>query len=241
MSYVDPTATVGSAWCWWPLNISFDHQDFIKSDRISNTIVVFWFKIHLVPLILGDHCLCRKTIQIHQESSTRGKWSKAGPLEATWLGRPTPPSMAQHGPTSATSPIHGSGQETCSQAHATVGCKSVQDQRLKRGITWILGPTMAMSVIKWTWELHTHTLYYLRTTMQKGQGPHHSGGHPTWGRRPTPQFHQNASNFRTCKQAQNGAILCVDLRRFDPMAMRCSPMDSWAHLGVAPTPPLHYK
>jgi len=78
MSYVDPTTTVGSAWCWWPLNISFDHQDLIKSDRISNTIVVFCFKIHLVPLVLGDHCLCRKTIQIHQESSTRGKWSKVG-------------------------------------------------------------------------------------------------------------------------------------------------------------------
>jgi hypothetical protein len=48
------------------------------------------FKIDLVPLVLGDLCLCRKTIQKYQISSTRSNWSKAGPPWATWWGSADP-------------------------------------------------------------------------------------------------------------------------------------------------------
>jgi hypothetical protein len=47
------------------------------------------FIIDLVPLVLGDLCLYRKTIQKYQISSTRGNWRMLGPPWATWwVARP---------------------------------------------------------------------------------------------------------------------------------------------------------
>ena len=63
---------------FWPSTL---HQ---KSERIINTIVVCCFQIDMVPLVLGDTCLCRKNMQKHQRPSTRGKWDKEGPPGTTW-------------------------------------------------------------------------------------------------------------------------------------------------------------
>ena len=118
------------------------------------------FIIDLVPLVLGDLCLCRKTIHKYQISSTRSNWSKVGPPWATWWGQPTPHGIVRRGNTCATSPIHGSGKETHPQAFSATDPKSVQDQGLKMCITWIVEATMLMSLLKWTKGLHTHTLLH---------------------------------------------------------------------------------
>ena len=110
------------------------------------------------------------------------------------VGRPTPPCIGQRGTTSATSPICGSGQETHSQAHPTIGFKSVQDQRLKMFITWIVGPTIPMLVLKWT-KGFIPTLYYTsRGPTPKGEGPLISGGSPdALPHRPTLPYGSTAS------------------------------------------------
>jgi hypothetical protein len=137
------------------------------------------FTMDLFPLVLGDLCLCRKNTQKHQISNTRSKWSKAEPPRATWWGRPTSPSVGRRGNTCASSLIHGSGQETHSQAHPTVGLKSVQDQRLKRCITWIVD---SPCLCRCSNEQSTFipTLYYtLRGLTPKEEDPLVSGGRST--------------------------------------------------------------
>ena len=64
-------------------------------------------------------------------------------------------------------------QETHPQAFSTIDPKSVQDQGLKMCITWIVGVTMHMLVLKWTKGLHTHTLLHLQRPHAKGEGPTH--------------------------------------------------------------------
>ena len=49
----------------------------------------------------------------------------AGPLGATWCGQPTPPMVAQPGPTSTTSLIHSPIEETHFQAISSIDPESV--------------------------------------------------------------------------------------------------------------------
>jgi hypothetical protein len=188
------------------------------------------FTMDLFPLLLGDLCLCRKNTQKHQISNTRSKWSKAGPPRATWWGRPTPPGVGRHGNTCATSPIRGSGQETHSQAHPTVGLKSVQDQRLKRCITWIVdSPCLCQCSNEQSTFIPT--LYYTsRGLTPKEEGPLVNGG---VGRRPpTSPDGLLPPNRLSFGHMQENTVWSNMVRRFkavslvvDPRVVRCSPTD----------------
>jgi hypothetical protein len=154
-----------------------------------------------------------------------------GPPWATWWGRPTPPCIGRHGNTCATSPIHGSGQETHPQFFSIVDFKSVQDEGLKMSITWIVdspclcrcsnGQSGFIPTLYYTPGATTPkeegcsngqsgfipTLYYTPgATTPKEEGPLHSGPSPdVKGRCPMPHFHSTASPSDTCKKAHLGS------------------------------------
>ena len=107
-------------------------------------------------------------------------------------------------------------QETHSQASSTVDSKSVHDQGLKRGITWIADSPSGMSsaqMDKWC--------SYPHSTTPLGPPHHRRRAHSTVAlrpgpppRRPVPHFHSTASPSDTCKETHLGATWCIDLWQF---------------------------
>jgi hypothetical protein len=76
------------------------------------------------------------------------------------LANPTMPS-ADVAPLAPPHQSMGVANKHILQAFSTVDFKSVQDEGLKRGITWIAKLILLMLVLKWTKHVHTHTLLHL--------------------------------------------------------------------------------
>jgi hypothetical protein len=167
-----------------------------------------------------------KNIKYQTLEASGARQSHQGPLGG--VARPHPASVDVA--TLVPPPIHGSGQETHSQAHPTVGLKSVQDQRLKRCITWIVdSPCLCQCSNEQSTFIPT--LYYTsRGLTPKEEGPLVNGG---VGRRPpTSPDGLLPPNRLSFGHMQENTVWSNMVRRFkavslvvDPRVVRCSPTD----------------
>ena len=105
---------------------------------------MFWLQEQTCKFIKIKHQL-----GMEQGSDTRGHLvGSTNPTNA----RPSPTKCHLINPCQA--------KETNSQAHSIVVCMSIDQSMLQDEITWILGPTITMSMLKWTRSfIRTHHCY----------------------------------------------------------------------------------
>jgi hypothetical protein len=102
-------------------------------------------------------------------------------------------------------------KKTHSKALSTIDPKSVQDQRLKISIAWIVGPAETMSVIQWARNFIPMFPSTSGATLQKKGGPLISGGSvdPPPGR-PTPYLHKPpCRDSRILRQPWDQSSPCI--------------------------------
>ena len=134
------------------------------------------FIINLFPLVHGDLCSCRKTIQKCQISSTRRQVDVAGGSGPTRLGRPTHLVLLGAPWSPATSLIHPKAKKhNCKPSPPLIPSRCMIRGQ-KEASHGLLTHHPVCQVLKWTNGVHTHTLPYPK-------GPHTKGGGPTqqWG------------------------------------------------------------